>query len=72
MKEKNTSKKEKKKRKKQKKERNFYDRVFRENAKHLFMPLIQQMLGITIHSYTPLPEKITKTIEREMDFLETV
>ncbi len=52
-----------------KKERNFYDRIFKENAKYLFIPLIKQELGITIETYTVLPEKITKTVEREMDFL---
>jgi len=50
------------------KERNFYDRIFKENAEHIFIPLIQQELGMKINSYKVLPEKITKTIEREMDF----
>ncbi len=59
----------KRKEKNDKKERNFYDRILKENAKDIFIILIQQELGITINTYTPLPEKITKTVEREMDFL---
>ncbi len=55
--------------KEDKKERNFYDRILKENAKYLFIPLIERELGITINTYTPLQEKITKTVEREMDFL---
>ncbi|MEZ4885958.1 MAG: hypothetical protein R3E32_14585 [Chitinophagales bacterium] len=51
---------------------NLYDRIFKENAKALFIPLIEQELGIKIISYKPLQEKITKTIEREMDFFYQV
>ncbi len=47
---------------------NLYDRIFKENAESLFIPLIEQELGIKIITYKPLLEKITKTIEREMDF----
>ena len=50
------------------KERNFYDRIFKENAEYIFIILIQQELGMEINNYKILPEKITKTVEREMDF----
>jgi len=48
---------------------NVYDRIFKENAESLFITLIEQELNFKIKSYEPLPEKITKTIEREMDFV---
>ncbi|MEZ4888547.1 MAG: hypothetical protein R3E32_27735 [Chitinophagales bacterium] len=51
---------------------NLYDRIFKENAEALFIPLIEQELDIKIISYKPLQEKMTKTIEREMDFFYQV
>ena len=48
---------------------NIYDRIFKENARELFLPLVEKRLGIKIISYEALPEKIQKTTERETDFL---
>ncbi len=48
---------------------NIFDRIFKENAQFIFIPLIEMELGIEIRSYQPLQEKITKTLEREVDFL---
>ena len=48
---------------------NIYDRIFKENARELFLPLVERRLGIEIVSYEALPEKIQKTTEREADFL---
>ncbi len=48
---------------------NTYDRVFRENAESLFLPLVEMRLNLKIKTYQPLQEKISKTIEREVDFL---
>ena len=48
---------------------NVYDRIFRENAQSIFIPLIQSELGIEIRDYEPLESKISKTLEREVDFL---
>ncbi len=48
---------------------NIYDRIFRENAGKIFMPLIQQQLKLDIKQAQPITEKLTKTIERETDFL---
>ncbi len=48
---------------------NTYDRMFKENAEHIFIPLIEQELGLGIKKYRALPEKMSKTIERELDFL---
>jgi len=48
---------------------NIYDRIFRENAKHLFIPLIEKVMGIEIVSYKALPVKFPQTSEREVDFL---
>ncbi len=51
---------------------NVYDRIFRENAEHLFLPLIEQQLGLTIVTHQALPSKLVKTSEREVDFLYQV
>ncbi len=48
---------------------NLFDRIFKENAKSIFMPLIEMELGFKFKSYNILQEKITKTLEREVDFL---
>ena len=48
---------------------NIYDRIFKENARELFLPLIEKKLGFKIISYNAMPEKIQKTTEREADFL---
>ena len=48
---------------------NIYDRIFKENARELFLPLIEKKLGFKIISYKAIPEKIQKTTEREADFL---
>ena len=49
-----------------------YDHIFRENASEIFLPLVELELKIKIISYEPLQEKITRTLEREMDFLYKV
>lgn len=48
---------------------NLFDRIFRENAQDLFIPFVEMQLGLKIKSYKALQEKITKTLEREVDFL---
>ncbi len=55
--------------KKDKPEGNIYDRIFRENAKHLFIPLVEKILNIKIIAYQPLEVKFPKTSENEVDFL---
>lgn len=50
------------------KEGNLYDKIFKENAESIFLPLIEQSMGIKISSYKILKEKLQTTIEREMDF----
>ena len=51
---------------------NLYDRIFKENAEAIFIPLIELELDIKIKSFKALPDKMTKTIEREMDFFYQV
>ena len=51
---------------------NFYDRILKENAESLFLALAQERLGYKLISYTPLREKLPKTLEREVDFLYKV
>ncbi|MEL7123222.1 MAG: hypothetical protein AAFO07_27485 [Bacteroidota bacterium] len=51
---------------------NVFDRIFKENAEAIFLPLINQVLNLTITSYQPLREKLVKTLEREVDFLYEV
>jgi len=48
---------------------NIYDRIFKENAPYIFIPLVELQLNIKIESFQALQEKIAKTIEREVDFL---
>ena len=48
---------------------NIYDRIFRENAPKLFLPIIEQRLGLKIQSYEPLPGDLPRTFDREVDFL---
>ncbi len=57
---------------KSKKQGNIYDRIFKENARELFLPLVEKQLGIKIITYEALPEKLQKTTEREADFLYKV
>ncbi len=61
-----------KKKKVDNKKGNIYDRIFKENAHELFLPLVEKKLEITIISYEAIPEKIQKTTEREADFLYKV
>lgn len=51
---------------------NIYDRIFKENAESLFIPLIEARLGTRIKDFRPLKEKLHITIEREMDFFYEV
>jgi len=48
---------------------NLYDRIFSENSEHLFIPIVERKLGFKIKRYKVLPDKLTKTVEREVDFL---
>jgi predicted transposase YdaD len=49
-------------------EGNQFDKIFKENAESIFIPLVEQRLGIKIKTFTPLKEKLQTTLEREMDF----
>jgi len=49
-------------------EGNLYDKILKENAEQLFLPLVEKKLGIKIKSFHPLQEKFQTTVEREMDF----
>ncbi|MEM9847900.1 MAG: hypothetical protein AAF847_08415, partial [Bacteroidota bacterium] len=51
---------------------NVYDRIFKENAEYLFIPLIQKELKIDIKAYEAIPDRFTRTLERETDFLYRV
>lgn len=48
---------------------NVYDRIFRENAQHIFIPLVKQVYDFAIESYTVLNPKFPSTSENEVDFL---
>ena len=48
---------------------NIYNRIFRENAEQLFIPLIAKFFNLNIVSYKPLQLKFTQTTENEVDFL---
>ncbi|MEM9920851.1 MAG: hypothetical protein AAF990_22320 [Bacteroidota bacterium] len=55
-----------------KKGSNIYDRIFKENAESLFLPLLQLLFGWNLKSYKILETKVSKTVEREMDLLYEV
>ncbi len=51
---------------------NVYDRIFRENSEGLFIPITELELDFKIKHYKVLPDKITRTVQREVDFLYEV
>ncbi len=51
---------------------NIYDKIFKENAESIFLPLVEMQLGIQIKSFIIHKEKYQKTLEREMDFFYEV
>jgi predicted transposase YdaD len=53
-------------------EGNLFDKIFRENAESIFMPLVEERLGIKIKTFVQLKEKRQTTLEREMDFFYEV
>ncbi|NUQ22602.1 MAG: Rpn family recombination-promoting nuclease/putative transposase [Saprospiraceae bacterium] len=54
------------------KEGNLYDKIFKENAERIFLPLIEEALGIRIAEFLPLRAKMQTTLERDMDFFYKV
>jgi hypothetical protein len=50
-------------------EGNLYDKIFKENAESIFLPIIEAHLGIKIKKFSQLKEKLQTTLEREVDFL---
>lgn len=55
-----------------KKDGNIFDRIFRENADPIFIPMVKYQLDMRIKRYKALTVKLPKTVEREMDFLYEV
>lgn len=55
--------------KKPKDKGNLYDRIFKENSEGLFIPITELELGFKIKHYKVLPDKMTRTVQREVDFL---
>jgi hypothetical protein len=53
-------------------EGNLYDKIFKENAEAIFLPLVERELGIQIKSFKPYTAKLQTTLEREMDFFYEV
>ena len=53
-------------------EGNLYDKIIKENAERLFLPLIEDHLKVKIKRFQPFQEKMQTTIEREMDFFYEV
>lgn len=52
-----------------KRQGNIYDRIFRENAAHIFLPLVEKILKLSMVSYKTLQVKFPQTAESEVDFL---
>ena len=61
-----------KKKDKQLYEGNAFDKIFKENAESIFIPIVEEYLGIKIKSFKHLKEKMQVTLEREMDFFYEV
>jgi hypothetical protein len=57
---------------KQKREGNLFDKILKENAEELFLPLVAKWLGVKIISSKLLSQKTHTTMEREVDFLRLV
>ncbi|MBL7816321.1 MAG: hypothetical protein JNL70_14975 [Saprospiraceae bacterium] len=53
-------------------EGNLYDKIFKENAESIFLPLIEERLNVKIKSFKPYKAKLQTTLEREMDFFYEV
>ena len=53
-------------------EGNLYDKIFKENAEAIFLPLVESRLGVKIKSFKPYKAKLQTTLEREMDFFYEV
>ncbi len=49
-----------------------FDRIFKENIRNLFTPLLEKLLNISILETKEIKDKLQKTIEREPDFLKWV
>jgi len=45
-----------------------FDRIFKENAPAIFMPIIEREMGIKIKSYKPIDSELPRTIGRRVDF----
>ena len=48
---------------------NIYDRMFRENAKHIFIALIQHLYKLDVQSFQVLDPKFPSTSDNEVDHL---
>jgi len=53
----------------EKKQHKDFDRIFRENAVPVFLPLIEMQLGFKIKSFKELPTALPKTSDRDIDAL---
>lgn len=53
-------------------EGNQYDKILKENAEAIFLPLVEKRLGVKIKSFRPMKDKVQTTLEREMDFFYEV
>lgn len=53
-------------------EGNLYDKIFKEDAEAIFLPLVERRLGVKIKSFKPYKAKLQTTLEREMDFFYEV
>lgn len=49
-----------------------FDKILKENIEAVFLPLVEEILEISIKEIFEIKDKIQRTIEREMDFLKRV
>ena len=49
-----------------------FDKILKENIEAVFLPMVEEMLGISIKETFEIKDKIQITIEREPDFLKII
>ena len=49
-----------------------FDKILKENIEAVFLPLVEEMLGISIKETFEMKDNLQTTIKRETDFLKRV
>ena len=49
-----------------------FDKILKENIEAIFLPMVEEILAISIKEIIEIKDKIQITIEREPDFLKII